>query len=103
MACHCEAVARTGCGNPFLQNEKIPTVKKGVKYIMELRHVLGGTYVAVGATALLPLYKLNDTDVVLLDTGYAKLDRSGLTHLLEDNRFQLKGILSTMLIMICGI
>lgn len=60
---------------------------------MELRHVLGGTYVAVGATALMPLYKLNDTDVVLLDTGYAKLDRSGLTHLLEDNRFQLKGIL----------
>ena len=60
---------------------------------MELRHVLGGTYVAVGATALLPLYKLNDTDVVLLDTGYAKLDRSGLTHLLEDNHFQLKGIL----------
>ena len=43
---------------------------------MELRHVLGSTYVAVAATALLPIYKLNDTDIVLLDTGYAKLDRS---------------------------
>lgn len=40
---------------------------------MELRHVLGSTYVAVAATALLPIYKLNDTDIVLLDTGYAKL------------------------------
>ena len=60
---------------------------------MELRHVLGSTYVAVAATALLPIYKLNDTDIVLLDTGYAKLDRSGLTHLLEDNGFHLKGIL----------
>ena len=60
---------------------------------MELRHVLGSTYVADGATALLPLYKLNDTDVVLLDTGYAKLDRSGLTHLLDDNGFHLKGII----------
>ena len=36
---------------------------------MELQKVLGSTYVAVGATALIPLYKLNDTDVVLLDTG----------------------------------
>ena len=60
---------------------------------MELRRVLGSTYVAEGSTALLPLYKLNDTDVILLDTGYAKLDRSGLTHLLDDNGFQLKGIL----------
>ena len=60
---------------------------------MELRPVLGSTYVADGATALLPIYKLNDTDIVLLDTGYAKLDRSALTHLLDDNGFHLKGIL----------
>ena len=32
---------------------------------MELRHVLGGTYVAVGATALLPLYKLYSLESVL--------------------------------------
>ena len=60
---------------------------------MELRPVLGSTYVADGATALLPIYKLNSTDIVLLDTGYAKLDRSALTHLLDDNDFHLKGIL----------
>ena len=35
---------------------------------MELRPVLGSTYVADGATALLPIYKLNSTDIVLLDT-----------------------------------
>ena len=60
---------------------------------MDLRHVSGSTYVAVGATALLPIYKLNDTDIVLMDTGYAKLDRSGLTHLLDENGFHLKGII----------
>ena len=43
---------------------------------MELRHVYGRTYAAVGATALMPVYKLTDTDIVLMDTGYAKLDRS---------------------------
>ena len=66
---------------------------KKEKNIMELRPVLGSTYVADGATALLPIYKLNSTDIVLLDTGYAKLDRSALTHLLDDNGFHLKGIL----------
>lgn len=60
---------------------------------MELTHVLGSTYVANGATALIPLYKLNERDIILIDTGYAKLDRSALTHLIDDNGFSLKGIL----------
>lgn len=60
---------------------------------MELRHVYGRTYAAVGATALMPVYKLTDTDIVLMDTGYAKLDRSALTNLMEDNGFRLRGIL----------
>ena len=60
---------------------------------MELRHVYGRTYAAVGATALMPVYKLTDTDIVLMDTGYAKLDRSALTNLIEDNGFRLWGVL----------
>ena len=60
---------------------------------MELRHVYGRTYAAVGATALMPVSKLTDTDIVLMDTGYAKLDRSALTNLIEDNGFRLRGIL----------
>ena len=50
---------------------------------MELLHVLGNTYAAVAATALLPVYKLTDRDVVLIDTGYAKLDRAGLTAFID--------------------
>ena len=60
---------------------------------MELRHVYGNTWVAVAATALLPIYKCSEHDVVLLDTGYAKLDRSGLTALLEEHNLQLRGII----------
>lgn len=60
---------------------------------MELRHVYGNTYAAVGATALMPVYKLTDTDIVLMDTGYARLDRSALVNLIEDNGFRLRGIL----------
>lgn len=60
---------------------------------MELIHVLGDTYAAVGTTALLPIYKLNGRDIVLIDTGYAKLDRSGLVGLLNAHGFQPKYVL----------
>lgn len=60
---------------------------------MELRHVYGNTYAAVGATALMPVYKLTDTDIVLMDTVYARLDRSALVNLIEGNGFRLRGII----------
>ena len=60
---------------------------------MELLHVLGNTYAAVAATALLPVYKLTDRDVVLIDTGYAKLDRAGLTALIDGSGWCLRAIL----------
>ena len=60
---------------------------------MELRHVYGNTYAAVGATALMPVYKLTDTDIVLMDTGYARRDRSALVNLIEGNGFRLRGII----------
>ena len=60
---------------------------------MDMQHVLGRTWAAEGATALLPLYFLSEKDVILIDTGYAKLDRSGLTHLIDDNGLRLRGII----------
>ena len=60
---------------------------------MELRHVLGRTWVAEASTALLPIYRVTDTDIILIDTGYAKLDRAGLTALIEDSGFHLRGII----------
>lgn len=60
---------------------------------MELRHVYGRTYAAVGATALMPVYKLTERDIVLMDTGYARLDRSALVNLIEGNGFRLRGII----------
>ncbi len=60
---------------------------------MELIHVLGDTYAAVGSTALLPIYRLDERNIVLMDTGYAKLDRAGLTNLLEGSGLVPKYIL----------
>ena len=55
---------------------------------MELRHVLGRTWVAEAS-----IYHVTDTDIILIDTGYAKLDRAGLTALIEDRGFHLRGII----------
>ena len=60
---------------------------------MELRHVLGNTWAAEANTALLPVYKINDRDIVLIDTGYAKLDRAGLTAMIEAHGFRLRGVI----------
>ena len=60
---------------------------------MELRHVLGNTWAAEANTALLPVYKINDRDIVLIDTGYAKLDRAGLTAMIEEHGFRLLGVI----------
>ena len=60
---------------------------------MELRHVLGRTWVAEASTALLPIYRVTDADMILIDTGYAKLDRAGLTALIEDSGFHQRGII----------
>ena len=60
---------------------------------MELKHILGRTWAAEGATALLLVYFLTDRDIVLIDTGYAKLDRPGLTRLIDDNGLRLRGVI----------
>ena len=58
---------------------------------MELLHIHKDTWAAVGATALIPFYRLTDTDIILLDTGIAASDREGLTALLEEHGLRPKG------------
>ena len=60
---------------------------------MELQHVRGKTWVAAASTALLVVYRMTDTDIILIDTGYARLDRTGLAALIENNGLRLRGII----------
>ena len=59
---------------------------------MELKHIFGSTYAAIGEGAVLGLYRLNDRDIVLLDTGVRKKDRAALDTLIVKNGFAVKGI-----------
>ena len=60
---------------------------------MELRCVKGRTWVAEASTALLGVCFITDRDIVLIDTGYAKLDRAGLTALLDGSGLRLRGVI----------
>ena len=62
---------------------------------MELRHVAGKTWVIEATDALLCLYRLNERDAVLMDTGIARADREGLTELLERTGIIPRGIICT--------
>ena len=45
-------------------------------HAMELRHVLGNTWVAEANTALLGIYHVTKKDIVLIDTGFVQTDRA---------------------------
>lgn len=62
--------------------------------MMALQHVKGNTWVYEGATALMPLYMVAENEAVIIDTGFAKLDREGLTQLF-DTQLKLRGIICT--------
>ena len=46
---------------------------------MALQHVKGNTWVYEGSTTLMPLYMVKENEAVIIDTGFAKTDREGLT------------------------
>ena len=61
--------------------------------MLNIRHVLGDTWVIETELAFLPFYKLNDREIVLMDTGYAPTDRTELPETLAACGFSVRGIL----------
>jgi len=61
--------------------------------MLNLHHIRGNTYAIETQMAYLPFYKLNERDIVLLDSGFVSTDRQALTETLQGCHFQVKGIL----------
>jgi hydroxyacylglutathione hydrolase len=55
-------------------------------------HVKGSTYVIDTGMTLIPIYKINEFDIILIDSGYHG-EREGIMKLLESNHYHVKGIL----------
>ncbi|AHF06496.1 MBL fold metallo-hydrolase [Desulfitobacterium metallireducens] len=61
---------------------------------MKLIQVRGNTFcIDTGMTAI-PIYKINDEEIIMLDTGWVK-EREGIENLLEENSLRIVGIINS--------
>lgn len=60
---------------------------------MEIKPVRGNTFCIDTGMTYIPFYKINDEEIILLDSGWAEGEREGLDELLEKNKFKVSGIL----------
>ena len=61
---------------------------------MEFKHVKGNTFV-IEASGLIPCYRLNEQEIILLDSGYEVPDREGLQALLERENLHVAAVIGT--------
>lgn len=62
---------------------------------MDILHVKGNTYCIDTGMTYIPFYKINDKEIIMLDTGWAKGERKGIEEVLEDNNFEVKAIINS--------
>jgi glyoxylase-like metal-dependent hydrolase (beta-lactamase superfamily II) len=61
--------------------------------MLNVHHIRGNTFAFETQLALLPFYKLNEREIILLDSGFASTDRQALTDTLQAYDFCVRGIL----------
>jgi glyoxylase-like metal-dependent hydrolase (beta-lactamase superfamily II) len=62
---------------------------------MEIIKVKGNTYCIDTGMTYIPFYKISDTEIIMLDSGWATGERSGITQLFEENDLNVVGIINT--------
>ncbi|GAA0181447.1 hypothetical protein SH2C18_39790 [Clostridium sediminicola] len=60
---------------------------------MEIKKVKGNTFCIDTGMTYIPFYKINDEEIIMLDSGWAEGEREGIDELLEKNNFKVVGIL----------
>lgn len=62
---------------------------------MEIKKIKGNTFFIDTGTSYIPFYKINDEEIIMLDSGLASGEREGIDELLERNNFKAAGIICT--------
>ncbi len=60
---------------------------------MEIKEVKGNTFCIDTGMTYIPFYKINEEEIILLDSGWAQGERKGIEELLEKNNYKVAGIL----------
>ncbi|WP_432666933.1 MBL fold metallo-hydrolase [Wukongibacter baidiensis] len=59
---------------------------------MEIRKVKGNTFCIDTGMTYIPFYKINEEEIIMLDSGWAGGEREGINELLEKNNFKVVGV-----------
>jgi len=62
---------------------------------MEIKEIKGNTFCIDAGMLYIPFYKINDEEIIMLDSGWAKGEREGIVELLEKNKFKVAAIICT--------
>jgi hydroxyacylglutathione hydrolase len=62
---------------------------------LDILKVKGNTYCIDTGMTYIPFYKINDEEIIMLDTGWGKGERNGIEEVLEKNKFKVTAILNS--------
>jgi hydroxyacylglutathione hydrolase len=62
---------------------------------MEVKLIKGSTFCIDTGMSNIPFYKINEEEIILLDTGWAKGEREGIHELIYKNNFKVVGIINS--------
>ena len=62
---------------------------------MKIIEIRGNTFCIDTGMTYIPFYKINDEEIIMLDSGWAKRERVGINNLLDKNKFNVVGIICT--------
>lgn len=62
---------------------------------MDILKVKGNTYCIDTGMTYIPFYKINDEEIIMLDTGWKKGEREGIEEVLESNNFKVRAIINS--------
>jgi glyoxylase-like metal-dependent hydrolase (beta-lactamase superfamily II) len=60
---------------------------------MKIKRIKGNTFCIDTGMTYIPFYKINDEEIIMLDSGWAKGERKGINDLLKKNNFEVVGII----------
>lgn len=60
---------------------------------MEIKKVKGNTFCIDTGMTYIPFYKINDEEIIMLDSGWEKGERQGIEELLDKNNFKVVAII----------
>jgi len=81
--------------NGFVITYVIRDKHKRGEHSMEIVKIKGNTFCIDTGMTYIPFYKINEEEIIMLDTGWAKGERDGIVNLLESNNFTVSGIINS--------